>query len=129
MAQDDAGGSMLQAQSLWIESLQKIGRSHHAIVPAGTSFPAVLREPCDFVCSLRGNLHDPHAVQNDRELARDSNLSLRLAKRNGLRKSPKTCARPRADSGSNSMNASTEGDLDTAFKIIVQKRAGCPRNM
>src|SRR6266478_6097093 len=75
---------MLQAQSLWIESLQKIGRSHHAIVPAGTSFPAVLREPYDFVCSLRGNLLlrpvelgsvDPHAVQNDRELARDSNLS------------------------------------------------------
>src|ERR1700750_2234846 len=26
---------------------QKIGRSHHATVPAGTSFPAVSREPCN----------------------------------------------------------------------------------
>src|SRR5260370_16743785 len=56
-----------------------------AIVPAGTSFPAVLREPCDLVCSLRGNLLlrpvelgsvDPHAMQNDRELARDGDFGL-----------------------------------------------------
>jgi hypothetical protein len=56
-----------------------------ATVPAGTSFPAVSREPCDLLCALRGGLLrrpvelspiDPHAVQNDRELASDSDLGL-----------------------------------------------------
>src|SRR6516162_10750317 len=57
-----------------------------ATVPAGTSFPAVLREPCDLLlCALRGSLLsrpvelspvDPHTVQNDCELTRDSDLGL-----------------------------------------------------
>src|SRR5258708_1500577 len=52
----------------------------------GPSFvPAVLREPCDLVCSLRGNLLlrpvdlgsvGPHAMQNDRELARNGDFGL-----------------------------------------------------
>src|SRR5439155_17880963 len=63
----------------------KSGDLTTAIVPAGTSFPAVLREPCDLVCSLRGDLLlrpvelgsvDPHPVQNDRELARDGDCGL-----------------------------------------------------
>ncbi len=56
-----------------------------ATVPAGTTFPAVSREPCDLLCVLRGSLLrrpvelgsvDPHAVQNDRELPRDGDLGL-----------------------------------------------------
>ena len=56
-----------------------------AIVPAGTSFPAVSREPCDLLMVLRGGLLcrpvelgpiDPHAMQNDREFSRDSDLGL-----------------------------------------------------
>jgi hypothetical protein len=57
-----------------------------ATVSAGTSFPAVSREPCDLLlCALRGSLLrrpvelspvDPHTVQNDRELTRDSDLGL-----------------------------------------------------
>src|SRR5213080_4735221 len=76
---------MLQAQSLLLRARKKSGDLTTAIVPAGTSFPAVLREPCDLVCSLRGDLLlrpvelgsvDPHAVQNDRELARDGYCGL-----------------------------------------------------
>jgi hypothetical protein len=56
-----------------------------AIVPAGTSFPAVPREPCDLLMVLRGGLLcrpvelgpiDPHAMQNDREFSRDRDLGL-----------------------------------------------------
>jgi hypothetical protein len=57
-----------------------------ATVPAGTFFPALSREPCDLPwCALRGSLLgrpvklgavDPHAVQNDRELASDSDFGL-----------------------------------------------------
>jgi hypothetical protein len=39
---------MLKAQSL-IESSQRIGRSHYRHRPGRDVFPAVLREPCDFV--------------------------------------------------------------------------------
>src|SRR6516165_11905074 len=76
---------MLQAQSLRLRARKKSGDLTTAIVPAGTCFPAVLREPCDLVCSLRGNLLlrpvklgsvDPHAVQNDCELARDGDCGL-----------------------------------------------------
>src|SRR6516225_5774230 len=42
---------MLQAQSLGLRARKKSGDLTTAIVPAGTSFPAVLREPCDLVCS------------------------------------------------------------------------------
>src|SRR5215475_13057070 len=49
MAYDDAGGSMLQAQSLRLRARKKSGDLTTAIVPAGTSFPAVLREPFDLV--------------------------------------------------------------------------------
>src|ERR1700730_16879253 len=53
-----------------------------AIVPAGTSFPAVSRN--SVMPSLGSNLLrpvelgsiDPHAMQNNRELARDRNLGL-----------------------------------------------------
>src|SRR5207244_13246770 len=81
----DAGGPWLKAHPLrvpagktWCDLTTRIG-------PAGPSFPAVLREPCDLVCSLRGDLLlrpvelgsvDPHAVQNDRELARDGYCGL-----------------------------------------------------
>src|ERR1051325_10446767 len=57
-----------------------------ATVPAGTTFPAVSRELYDLlVRALRGDCLlrpvelgplDPHAVQDDRELARDSDLRL-----------------------------------------------------
>jgi len=68
-----------------IESSQKIGRSHHRHRPAGTSFPAVLREPCDLVAryaatsffdQLNSVSVDPHAMQNDRELARNGDFGL-----------------------------------------------------
>src|SRR5215831_20446214 len=64
---------------------------HRAISPPlpsrqGMSFPAVLREPCDLLlCALRGSLLsrpvelspvDPHTVQNNCELTRDSDLGL-----------------------------------------------------
>ena len=51
----------------------------------GRLFPAVLREPMISLCALRGSLLcrpvelgpvDPHAVQNDRELARDGDFGL-----------------------------------------------------
>ena len=51
----------------------------------GRLFPAVSREPRDLRCALRGSLLrrpielsavDPHAVQNDRELASDSDFGL-----------------------------------------------------
>jgi hypothetical protein len=56
-----------------------------ATVPAGTTFPAVSRDPVISLCVLRGSLVrrpvelgsiNPHAVQNDRELARDGDLGL-----------------------------------------------------
>jgi hypothetical protein len=40
---------MLQAQSLRLRARKKSGDLTTAIVPAGTSFPAVLREPFDLV--------------------------------------------------------------------------------
>src|SRR5262252_2692866 len=40
---------MLQAQSLRLRARKKSGDLTTALVPAGTSFPAVLREPFDFV--------------------------------------------------------------------------------
>ena len=56
-----------------------------ATVPAGTTFPAVSREPCGPLCSLRGSLLlgpvelgsvDPHSMQNDGELACNGDLGL-----------------------------------------------------
>jgi hypothetical protein len=65
---------------------KKSGDLTTATVPAGTSFPALSRDPCDLPwCALRGSLLrrpvklgavDPHAVQNDRELASDSDFGL-----------------------------------------------------
>ena len=63
---------------------------HRAISPPppsrqGRLFPAVLREPMISLCALRESLLcrpvelgpvDPHAVQNDRELARDGDFGL-----------------------------------------------------
>ena len=70
---------MLQAQSLRLRARKKSGDLTTAIVPAGTSFPAVSREPCDLPsCALRGSLLrrpvelgavDPHAMQNHGELS------------------------------------------------------------
>ena len=75
-----------------------------ATVPAGTTFPAVSREPYGLsLCALRGSLLrrpielgsvDPHAVQNDRELPRDSNLGLAEAVSLGELCSPSLQPRP-----------------------------------
>jgi hypothetical protein len=69
-----------------IESSQKIGRSHHRHRPGRDIFS---RRTAGILwsryCSLRGNLLlrpvelgsvDPHAVQNDRQLARDGDCGL-----------------------------------------------------
>ena len=76
---------MLQARSLCSSARKKSDDLATATVPAGTTFPAVSREPCDLLCVLRGSLLcrpaelgsvDPHAVQNDREFPRDGDLGL-----------------------------------------------------
>src|SRR5260221_7541811 len=69
-----------------IESSQKIGRSHHRHRPGrDVFFPPCCGNPVFALCSLSGNLLlrpielgsvDPHAVQNDRELARDGDFGL-----------------------------------------------------
>src|SRR5260370_918220 len=73
-----------QLSRCWGDRMNWDGRSP-APGPGASSVPAVLREPCDLVCSLRGNLLlrpvelgsvDPHAMQNDRELARDGDFGL-----------------------------------------------------
>src|SRR6266403_4247 len=100
---------MLQAQSLRLRARKKSGDLTTAIVPAGTSFPAVLREPCDLVCSLRGNLLlrpvelgsvDPHAIQNDREIARNGDFGLTEPISLGEPHPPKPLAPPISAHGS-----------------------------
>jgi hypothetical protein len=69
-----------------LRARKKSGDLTTAIVPAGTSFPAVLREPFDpviaryaaisFLRPVEFGSVDPHAVQNDRELARDGDCGL-----------------------------------------------------
>jgi hypothetical protein len=69
-----------------IESSQKIGRSHHRHRPGRDIFSRrTAGTPWSRYCSLRGNLLlrpvelgsvDPHAVQNDRQLARDGDCGL-----------------------------------------------------
>src|SRR5580700_2887005 len=74
-----------------------------ATVPAGTTFPAVSREPCDLL--MRGTRQpfrrpvklgsvDPHAVQNDRELPRNGDLGLVEAVSFGELGSPSLQPRP-----------------------------------
>src|ERR1700730_13945123 len=74
---------MLQSRSSSRNARKKSVELTIAIVPAGTSFPAVWQDLS--ISSLGSNLLfrpvelgsiDPHAMQNDRELARDSNLGL-----------------------------------------------------
>src|ERR1700687_877986 len=76
---------MLKARSLCSNARKKSDDLTTATVPAGTTFPALSREPYDPLCALSHSLLrrpvelgpvDPHTVQNDRELARDGNLSL-----------------------------------------------------
>src|SRR6266702_8757611 len=85
MAEDDVGGSMLKARSPF-RALAK----HRTFSPAPSSrqgrlFPQRCANPVVLLCSLRGGLLlrpvklgsvDPHPMQNDGELARDSDLGL-----------------------------------------------------
>ena len=68
-----------------IESSQKLGRSHHRHRPGRDVISRRVAGTCDLLMCLRGCLLlrpvelgsvDPHAVQNDRELARDGDCGL-----------------------------------------------------
>jgi hypothetical protein len=73
---------MLQARSLRSRARKKSDDLTTAIVLAGTSFPALAGT--ENLCSLRGSLLllrptkigsvDPHAMQDDRDLARQGDL-------------------------------------------------------
>jgi hypothetical protein len=74
-----------------------------AIVPAGTTFPALLRELVISLSVLRNSVLrrpvelgsvDPHAVQNDRKLSRDGDLGLAEAVSFGELGSPSLKRRP-----------------------------------
>jgi hypothetical protein len=81
---------MLKARSPFSSARQASSDLTIATVPAGTSFPAVSREPCDLLMRyaaafLKLSPVDPHAVQNDRELWK---VRTREHKNSGPQKSP-----------------------------------------
>src|SRR5215510_13059473 len=92
---------MLQARSLWLRARKKTGVT--ATVPAGTVFSCATAGTRDRVMLLRGDLLfrpvelgsiDPHAVQNDGQLARDSDLGFAQAVSLGKSHPPSLQGRP-----------------------------------
>ncbi len=93
-----------------------------ATVPAGTTFPAVSREPCDllmratrqpFSSTIKLGSVDPHAVQNDRELPRDGDLGLAKAVSLGELGSPSLQPRPFRHARHRHQHFSTAKELDS----------------